>query len=129
MVGSAYALKGMYAQAESTYKALDARDPTQAGRNLAFGWLYARTGRRSEAVAIARRVEANWPKTYVAPENIATVYAGLADRDRMYYWLDKGVAVRSGGAPYDAVMPWLRPYVHEARFRALMKRIGIPDEP
>ncbi|HVT38890.1 MAG TPA: protein kinase [Gemmatimonadaceae bacterium] len=128
-LGRAYILKGMYAQAESAFKSIDAFAPQNADARLGLAWLYAHTAHRSEATAIARAKEADWPKRYIPPELIAIIYAGLGESDRMYHWLDKGAAVHSVSTLFDGVDNFFQPYVREPRFRALLKRIGIPDEP
>ena len=125
MVGYAYLLKGMNAEAEKAFKGIE---PKLGYRSAGLGVLYARTGRRQEAAAIARSLESQSRKTYIVPEFIAEIYAALGDRDRMYFWLEKGVATHSGFAPFLGEFFPVDAYRQEPRFKALLKRVGIAED-
>ena len=50
------------------------------------------SGKRDEAQKVADELEALNRDRYVPPYNIATVYAGLGEKEKALSWLEKGYA-------------------------------------
>ena len=124
--GYAYQANGMTVQAESAFTRAE---PLIGHRSTGLGWLYARTGRRSQAIALLRELERDTSKTYVVPEQIAGVYAALGDTAKMYAWLEKGVELHSAFVVYSPVWPPFRPYRGDARFKAILRKTNMLNEP
>ncbi len=55
----------------------------------ALGHLYAITGRRAEAEQMLSRLLERERQSETSPYYIATVYAGLGDKDQVFAWLEK----------------------------------------
>jgi hypothetical protein len=59
---------------------------------------------------------------------IATIYAGLKEKDKAFYFLEKAYAERSTDLPYflkaDVRLDQIR---SDARFQDLFRRIRLPD--
>jgi tetratricopeptide (TPR) repeat protein/DNA-binding winged helix-turn-helix (wHTH) protein len=55
----------------------------------ALGYVYAFTGRRGEAERILSRLLERERENETSPYYIATVYAGLGDKDQVFAWLEK----------------------------------------
>jgi len=62
-----------------------------------------------------------------APYRIAQAYAWRGQRDEAFYWLDRAVVQRDGGVADVKYDPTLRALRKDARYRALLARLGQPD--
>jgi serine/threonine-protein kinase len=125
-VGYAYLEKGMTNEAEREFNRVE---PLLGHRSPGLALAYARTGHREEALAVLKEIEQHWSRAYVVPELIAQVYAALGDAQQMYAWLEKGVEAPSFAAVFIGLLPSLRPYWEEPRFKALLHRLGMPEHP
>jgi len=89
---------------------------------------YAAIGQRANAEKILRELLANSKTRYVSPYMIATIYAGLGDKDRAFEFLEKAYNERSSDIPYfikaDLRIDNLR---SDPRFADLLRRIGLPQ--
>ena len=89
---------------------------------------YATTGRKAEALKILREWQRQSQTSYVSPYMIATVYAGLGDKDKAFEFLEKAYQERSPDLPYflraDLRMDSLR---SDPRFQDLMHRMNFPN--
>ncbi len=92
-----------------------------------LGRAYALAGRKSDAQQILRQLE-DWSKrSYVPAYNLAEVYAGLGDRERALAALEKAYEDRSMLLATVKVDPELDQLHSEARFKALLHRMGLPE--
>ncbi len=101
-------------------------EPGLGHRSPGLGLLYARTGRRAQALRQLAQIEAAWPKAYVPPELVAEIPAALGDTLTMYKWLERGVKAHSAFAIFLGV--WgkeLGSHRGEPHYQAIMKRVGI----
>ena len=65
--------------------------------------------------------------SYVAPYNVAVIYAGLGERDKAFAWLNRAYEDRSYLLVYltaDARLDSLRA---DPRFDELRRRVGLPE--
>jgi serine/threonine protein kinase/tetratricopeptide (TPR) repeat protein len=88
---------------------------------------YAATGKRAEAEKILDHWLRQSETSFVSPYMIATVYAGLAEKDRAFEFLEKAYQIRSTDLPYflraDLRVDSLR---SDPRFQDLMRRMKFP---
>jgi eukaryotic-like serine/threonine-protein kinase len=61
------------------------------------------------------------------PETIAEIYVLLGDKDKAFYWLEKGYEERDGFMVELAVSPMFDPVRSDPRYKALVKKIGFPQ--
>ena len=118
---------GRTAEAESLFVRAE---PGLGHRSPGLGLLYARTGRREQALRQLVQIEAAWTKAYIPPELVAEIPAALGDTLTMYKWLEHGVTAHSGFAMFLGL--WgkeLGSHRGEPHFKAIMKRVGIPPSP
>jgi TolB-like protein/Tfp pilus assembly protein PilF len=87
--------------------------------------LYAVSGRKAEALKMAANLESKVQKKELPPFLLAEVYAGLNDRDKAFYWLDRAVEERSNWLVFSKVSRRLKPLHNDPRFIDLLKRIGF----
>jgi TolB-like protein/Tfp pilus assembly protein PilF len=122
----AYEAKGMNREAlAECRKALELdRNPIVEGY-LAF--LLAKSGQRDEANKILDQLKQEASQHYLASYLIAVVYIGLGDRDQAFIWLDKDVTERGYFSGLLAVSPELDALRPDPRFKALAKRMNLPE--
>jgi eukaryotic-like serine/threonine-protein kinase len=130
-LGWAYAMKSMYPQALAEYDKIAKQDKVVAAENQfvagGLGWVYAVSGRRSDALKIAQEFRDLSSHTYVDFYMIAGIYAGLGDRDEAFRLLEKGFKERSGGMVYlGADVMWYGMH-SDPRYTDLLRRIGLPQ--
>jgi TolB-like protein/DNA-binding winged helix-turn-helix (wHTH) protein/Flp pilus assembly protein TadD len=90
--------------------------------NLAHA--YAVSGRIEEAMKILRDLEARQTRQSPTDASIALVYVGLGDNDQAMTWLNKAYEARFN--PSILLRPAFDPIRSDARFRDLLRRIGLP---
>jgi TolB-like protein/DNA-binding winged helix-turn-helix (wHTH) protein/Flp pilus assembly protein TadD len=89
---------------------------------------YAVIGRRAEAKKILRDLGRKSKSSYVSPYMIATIYAGLGEKDRAFEFLEKAYRERDPDISWflkaDLRIDNLR---SDRRFQALLRRVGFPE--
>ncbi len=127
-LGVGYEGSGKRAQAIPEYqKALEMSDG-DPDPTAALAHAYAVTGRRAEAEKILHELERRSKSVYVSPYIIATIYAGLGDKDRAFGFLEKAYQERCWDIAWflkaDLRIDNLR---SDPRFQALLQRVGLPQ--
>jgi TolB-like protein/Flp pilus assembly protein TadD len=88
---------------------------------------YATKGKRAEAEKILDHWLRQSETSFVSPYMIATVYAGLGEKDRAFDFLEKAYQIRSTDLPYflraDLRLDSLR---SDPRFQDLLRRMNFP---
>ena len=89
--------------------------------------IYARMGKKSEALALLRTLETQGSQGVLGSDNTATAvtYFALGDKDRAFAALRIGVESHSM-FPFVLVDPRLDPMRSDPRFRELLRRANIP---
>lgn len=113
-----------YDQAFAAVQKFEQAAADHRGIQRLLGRLYARTGRRREALEIARTIEVD-PNTADKAFPLAVIYSALGDRDRAIAALEKGVQTRSLLA-FVFVDPQLDPVRSDPRYSDLLQRVGLP---
>jgi len=97
---------------------------TDTVAGLAHG--YITIGKRGEAEKILHDLLEQSQKSYVSPYMIATIYAGLGDKERALSSLEKAYQERSPDVPYFLKADLrLDPLRSDPRFQDLMHRVGL----
>jgi tetratricopeptide (TPR) repeat protein len=124
-----YAMKGMYPQALAEYDKIAEADKAVAAENQlvadGLGWVYAVSGRRADALKIAKEVEELSSHAYVDFYQLATIYAGLGEKDEVFRLLEKGYQQRSVGMAFLAVDPFWDNVRSDPRFADLLRRMNL----
>jgi tetratricopeptide (TPR) repeat protein len=90
---------------------------------LPFAEIYARMGKRREAVELLRQIEKEGEVSNSFP--LAILYTALGDRDHAISALERGVQARSL-LPIVFVDPRLDALRADSRFQKLTRRVGLP---
>ena len=89
-------------------------------------WL-AKSGNRDEALKILTELKKAASEGYVRPSTLAVVYIGLGDKVEALNQLETEVSSRSLNAIYLAVLPEVDDLHSEPRFKAMLKRMNLPE--
>jgi TolB-like protein/DNA-binding winged helix-turn-helix (wHTH) protein/tetratricopeptide (TPR) repeat protein len=116
-----FTLKGDYTQAFAEYEKIGtpANDPF-------LGYLYAVSGKRKEALQVAHELERLSKTQYVSQYDIAVPYAGLGDKDRALFWLNRAYEERATQMYTLNVDPWFDSLRPDPRFQDLLRRMNFP---
>jgi len=125
ILGQTYLQKGMPEQALAEMEkavALSHRRTLSLGT---LGHACAISGKSAEAQKILQELLELAKSKYVSSYDIALVYAGLGENDQALTWLEKAFAEHNGWLVFLKVEPRLEPLRAEARFSALLKKVGL----
>ena len=92
-----------------------------------LGYVYAATGKRTEAIAVIKELEEKYARKQAAGLFIASVYAGLGEKDKAFEWLEKDFQDRNGNlvqVRWEFALESLR---DDSRFKDLLKRMNLPE--
>jgi TolB-like protein/Tfp pilus assembly protein PilF len=124
-----YALKRMYPQALAEYEKIPDQDKAVAADTQlvadGLGWVYAVSGRQTDALNIVRRFNELSSHVYVDFYQLATIYAGLGEKDEAFRMLEKGYEQHSASMPYLMVDPFWDGMRSDPRFADLLRRMGL----
>jgi len=126
-LGVGYEGSGETPQAIPEYQKAVELSQGDSDTTAALAHAYAATGRKADAQKILHKWLRQSETSYVSPYMIATVYAGLAGKDKAFEYLEKAYKERSPDLPYflraDLRMDSLR---SDPRFQDLMRRMNFP---
>jgi hypothetical protein len=124
-------MKRKYPQALAEYDKIAEPDKAVAPENQlvadGLGWVYAVAGRRADALKIAKEVAGMSSHTYVDYYQLATIYAGLGQKDEVFRLLEQGYQERSSGMPYLKVDTFWENVRSDPRYTDLLLRMGLPQ--
>jgi serine/threonine protein kinase/tetratricopeptide (TPR) repeat protein len=127
----AYAMKRMYPQALAEYDKIADQDRlTAAGDQFVagiLGWIYAVSGRRTDALKIAKEFKDLSAHAYVDFYWPSIVYAGLGDKDEAFRLLEKGYQEHAAAMLYLAVDPFWNVLRSDPRYSDLLRRMKLPQ--
>lgn len=92
-----------------------------------LGYVQAAIGSRDEAAGIARELEARYRNNEADGRDVAVVYAGLGENDRVFEWLEKDFQNRTSSIIELRSEVAFVPLRGDPRFKALLKRMGLPE--
>ena len=122
-MGLAYEQKGMYAEAIDQFQQGVKLSGSPLMMSL-LGHAYAASGKRSEAQRILAELDQQ-KQRYVSPYTIATIYAGLGEKDQAFKWIEKAYEERDIWLMNLKVDPVLKNLRSDPRFGNLLQRIGL----
>ena len=115
------------AQAIAAIEEASKLDPEHSEIWSALGHTYATSGKKTEAQKVLDHLTGLAVSGYVAPYNVAVVYAGLGEKDQTFAWLEKAYNDRSYYLPVYLTTDARLDYLHtDPRFISLERRIGLP---
>jgi len=125
VIGLALAGQERYEEAAAALEQAVALGGGHASR-ASLGYVYSRDGRRADAEAILKELQAQAATEYVPPYVLADLCAGLDRYDEAFEWLEKAFAENSVRLVELYVDPRLDPIRSDPRFSSLLRRINHP---
>jgi len=127
-LGRAYEQKKYFPKAIAAFQQALKLDPDHSEIWSALGHAYGVSGNTAEARKILVKLQTPGALSYVAPYNVAIVYAGLGDTSQCFAWLGRAFEQRSYYLPTyfptDARLDSMRA---DTRFLDLERRLGLPQ--
>ena len=125
-LGEVLEMKGLTNEAMSEYKKAIALDPDPLPQAL-LGHLYAKIGRRDEALAMFDRLRQTSKERYVSPYNFCLVHVGLGQKDQAIQLLEQTYEDRDGyNLAFLKIDQFLDPLRGHPRFEALVQKVFGP---
>ncbi|MBV8629540.1 MAG: protein kinase, partial [Silvibacterium sp.] len=124
-LGRAYVQKGRFPEAIAALKqGISLGGTTEVWSSL--GHAYALSGDRDEAQKVIEHLKEMSVHAYLAPYNVAVIYAGLGNKDEAFVWLNRAFQERSYLLTYLTVDERLNNLHSDPRFDELRRRVGLP---
>ncbi|HVS83978.1 MAG TPA: tetratricopeptide repeat protein [Pyrinomonadaceae bacterium] len=92
-----------------------------------LGRIYAEMGRRDEARKLLDELMEQAKEHYVSAANIAKIYVGLGESERVFEYLEKACEERSVKLPWFIIDPALDNLRADPRFQDILRRVGLPQ--
>ncbi len=124
-LGLVYEQKGMYREAIDQFQQGAKLSGSPLMMSL-LGHAYAVSGNRREALRILADLDKE-KQRYVSPYTVATIYAGLGEKDQAFKWLGKAIEDRDIWLMNLRVDPLLKSLRSDKRFTDLLQRIGLAN--
>ncbi|HEX6731329.1 MAG TPA: protein kinase [Pyrinomonadaceae bacterium] len=123
-LGMAYVMKGSVEEGQAEYQ--KARQLNDDPFVLALlGHSYAVSGKKDEALRTTEQLKEISRQRYVPAYSLAIVYAGLNEKEQAFEWLEKSYKAHEGYVTILKIDPFLDNLRSDARFAALMLRVGV----
>jgi TolB-like protein/Tfp pilus assembly protein PilF len=122
----AYGAKGMYPEAIAEARSALELNNGSSTKGFLGLWL-AKSGKRDEALKLLGELKQEATRDYVQGYTFAVIYLGLGDKAEALNWLEKHMLARSETANAYAVAPELDELRSEPRFKAMLKRMNLPE--
>lgn len=120
-----YAITGNYKESVNEYqKTIDLDGPLPT--HLCFlGYAYGLAGRRSDALAILKRLKTT--DKYVSPTELAVLYIGLGDKEAALQSLERAYAERDPRMDELKVEPYFDSLRSDSRYQELLNNLHFPS--
>jgi eukaryotic-like serine/threonine-protein kinase len=127
-LGRAYEQKGKLPEAIAQFQRAVELEKENAEIWSGLGNAYAVSGNRAEAQKVLDHLKELSAHSWVAPYNVAVIYAGLGDKDQAFALLERAYQDRSYYMPSFLTMDERLDNLHsDPRYAALVKRVGLPE--
>jgi len=124
--GVAYLKKSMYKEGMREFEKGVAISPGDMIALTGLGYGYAVTGRRAEAEKVLDKLKELSKQQYVSAVWRAKIYAGLAEKDKAFEWLEKAYEDHSiVSVGYIKTNPMFDPLRTDPRYADLLRRTNL----
>ncbi len=92
-----------------------------------LGWAYGVSGRERDAYRVLRILEDRSQDEHIRPYLFAKVFCGMGEKDKAFAWLLKAYEERDTKLAFVKTDETLTGLRSDARFKTLMRKMGLPD--
>jgi DNA-binding winged helix-turn-helix (wHTH) protein/TolB-like protein len=124
-LGQAYECKGMYGEAIEEFLESLSSSPDDPDGLTMLAHAYALAGNKERAEKVLSRLNEISKHHYIAPYDIAPIYAALGQKDQAFAWLQRACEERCEGLTLLKVDPAFNSLRPDPRFTDLMHRVGL----
>ena len=128
ILGLAYAGKNDFEHAAASLERAVQLGGTPTVR-ASLGYVYARMGRRPDAMKILNQLRDAARTQYISPAPFVTLYTGLGDMDHAFAELERGFNDRVSLLTVVNAVPIAEPIRQDPRYPAFARRVGLPPLP
>ncbi len=93
-----------------------------------YGYALAVNGKHNEALEVIGTLKENYEEKKATGQNIARVYAGLNEKDKVFEWLEKDFDDRSSFLPYIRWISIFHSIRDDSRYTDLLQRMGLESK-
>jgi eukaryotic-like serine/threonine-protein kinase len=94
-----------------------------------LGYVYARTGRRDDALRLLARLRDNSKARFTSPAAFLIIHLGLGDLDSAFQAVERGIEERTSLITVLHVAPLAEPLRNDPRYPSYARRTGLPPLP
>ena len=131
-IGTVYMEKGNYKEAIKSYKRALELTPNNVFIEGWIGYTYGLSGEEDKAEQVLNELFKRRKDEYIPATSIAKIYFGLGENDKGFVWLEKAYEERvpwlSAIMVYYKFSPLWKHLNQESRFKALLKKMGLPED-
>jgi serine/threonine-protein kinase len=120
-----YAAKGMPTEAIREHKESMRLGINTPGMQIYLGVAYAQAGDQQRALQILKQLQTS--SEYVSPGELAVLYTALGQREEAFASFEKAYLAHDLQLQYLGVEPVFDSLRSDARFKDLMRRVGLPQ--
>jgi TolB-like protein/Flp pilus assembly protein TadD len=120
-----YEQKGMFAEAHAELNRVRPLSGDWSWIIAELGCVEASAGNRAEAEKIIEELKQRTSREYIDPVLIAYIYIALDEKDQAFVWLENAYQDKAGNVPWLKIEPKVDPLRSDARFKDLMRRMGL----
>jgi TolB-like protein/serine/threonine protein kinase/Tfp pilus assembly protein PilF/class 3 adenylate cyclase/alpha-beta hydrolase superfamily lysophospholipase len=124
-LGHIYSLKGQHREALEAAQKSVALSGSSTETLAGLGQAYAAAGMSEETQKVLDELNESSKERYVSPYYVAKIYASLGEKEQAVAWLEKGYLERNPDFIELKVEPVLDVLRTDARFRDLLRRVGL----
>jgi TolB-like protein/DNA-binding winged helix-turn-helix (wHTH) protein/Tfp pilus assembly protein PilF len=125
-LGWVYGLQGNHTQAIAEWREARRLSENSPGAIAGLGYAYAAAGMNDEAHEMLSELKQLSKRRYVSPYEVASVYAGLGEREQTFFCLEKALDEHNGSLVSLKVDPEFASLRSDPRFGKILQRIGLP---
>lgn len=92
-----------------------------------LGFAEGQSGRRDAAQAVIGELTKRLAKEEADGRDLAIVYAGLSEKDKVFEWLDVSYRNQGHYLAFLRLEPSLEPLRNDSRWNELLRRVGLPQ--
>jgi Tfp pilus assembly protein PilF len=128
-LGWNYAFKGDAAAGLAEHRKIPQLPTVGEDQLISAGlaYIYALNGNRREALETIAQFKKLSADRYIDNYLVATVYAGVGDKDHAFECLSRAVTERSASIGFLKADPFMERLRSDPRFAALLHRVGLPE--